>query len=106
MSAFALATLGPSLQASSEGTAALEGLYKTIEESSKIEPQLASDRPPTPTVIIESIELQNVSFRYPTRPDVLADNALSVSIKAGQKVALVGESGSGKSALVSLLERV
>jgi len=104
MSAFALGTLSPSLQAFSEGTAALEGLYKTIEEQSEIEntkPWSASSR----VGKVDSIEFKNVSFRYPTRPEVQALSSLSLTIKAGQKIALVGESGSGKSTIISLLER-
>eukprot|EP00262_Sarcandra_glabra_P000204 TRINITY_DN1028_c0_g1_i1.p1 TRINITY_DN1028_c0_g1~~TRINITY_DN1028_c0_g1_i1.p1 ORF type:complete len:1276 (-),score=248.81 TRINITY_DN1028_c0_g1_i1:261-4088(-) len=51
------------------------------------------------------IELQHVSFKYPTRPDVQIFRDLSLSIPPGQTVALVGESGSGKSTVIGLLER-
>ncbi|EMD59099.1 hypothetical protein COCSADRAFT_165319 [Bipolaris sorokiniana ND90Pr] len=52
-----------------------------------------------------SIELRNVSFRYPNRPDriVLAD--VSIVVQPGEYVALVGGSGSGKSTIISLIER-
>jgi HlyB family type I secretion system ABC transporter len=51
------------------------------------------------------IELRDVSFRYrPDGPTVLEN--ISLSIKAGQKVAIVGRSGSGKSTLGYLLLRL
>ncbi|KAJ5168928.1 leptomycin B resistance protein pmd1 [Penicillium canariense] len=50
------------------------------------------------------IEFRNVSFRYPSRPDLVLDG-VSFTIEPGQHVALVGETGSGKSTIISLLER-
>ncbi|XP_061370011.1 ABC transporter B family member 9-like [Gastrolobium bilobum] len=52
-----------------------------------------------------NIELQHVSFSYPTRPHIQIFKDLSLSIPSGKTVALVGESGSGKSTVISLLER-
>lgn len=52
-----------------------------------------------------NIELQNVNFKYPTRPDVQIFKDLSLRIPSGKTVALVGESGSGKSTVISLIER-
>lgn len=51
------------------------------------------------------IELRDVYFSYPARPDELIFNGLSLSISHGTKLALVGESGSGKSTVISLIER-
>jgi HlyB family type I secretion system ABC transporter len=49
-----------------------------------------------------AIEIDRVSFRYDAdAPLVLQE--VSISIKAGQKIAIVGRSGSGKSTLASLL---
>ena len=43
-----------------------------------------------------SIEIENLSFRYPSRPDVPVINNLNLTIPAGGVLALVGASGSGK----------
>ncbi|XP_007025208.2 PREDICTED: ABC transporter B family member 9 [Theobroma cacao] len=52
-----------------------------------------------------NIELEHVSFRYPTRPDIQIFRDMCLSIPSGKTVALVGESGSGKSTVISLIER-
>ena len=52
-----------------------------------------------------SVEFRNVSFNYPSRPDVTVLNGMDLTVNPGQTVALVGSSGCGKSTTVSLLER-
>ncbi|MEZ4981662.1 MAG: ATP-binding cassette domain-containing protein [Saprospiraceae bacterium] len=49
------------------------------------------------------IQYSNVEFSYPTREDIKVLKNFSMSVKAGQKVALVGPSGAGKSTIVQLL---
>jgi len=51
------------------------------------------------------IVFENVSFTYPSRPDVEVLKDISLRIGQGQKIALVGSSGAGKSTIVSLLMR-
>jgi len=52
-----------------------------------------------------SIEIRNVEFRYPTRPDIPVCSDCSLSIKPGEVVALCGPSGSGKSTIANLVMR-
>ena len=48
---------------------------------------------------------ENVTFRYPSRPDVVVLHGVNLAARAGQRIAVVGPSGAGKSTLVSLLLR-
>jgi len=51
------------------------------------------------------LQLRNVSFAYPSRPDNLALDGLDLQIVPGQSLALVGPSGAGKSTVLELLQR-
>lgn len=51
------------------------------------------------------IRFDNVSFRYPSRPDALALDHFSLDIHPGENVAFVGPSGAGKSTTFQLLLR-
>ncbi|KAJ9683662.1 hypothetical protein PVL29_019296 [Vitis rotundifolia] len=52
-----------------------------------------------------NIEFKDVTFSYPSRPDVIIFRDFSIFFPAGKTVAVVGGSGSGKSTVVSLIER-
>lgn len=51
------------------------------------------------------VEFSNVSFSYPSRPDVQVFSGLLVAIEPGEHVCFVGHSGSGKSTIAQLLLR-
>jgi len=51
------------------------------------------------------LRLENVHFRYPTRPGVRVLRDLSLQVEPGTYIALVGASGSGKSTVIQLIER-
>ena len=51
------------------------------------------------------LELQDVHFAYPTRLDKPAVDGISLTVHAGETLALVGPSGAGKSTLFDLLLR-
>ncbi|XP_071706745.1 ABC transporter B family member 19-like [Rutidosis leptorrhynchoides] len=57
------------------------------------------------TEVKGNIEFKDVTFSYPSRPDVIIFRDFSIFFAAGKTVAVVGGSGSGKSTVVSLIER-
>ncbi|KAG2008663.1 multidrug resistance protein 1 [Coprinopsis cinerea AmutBmut pab1-1] len=51
------------------------------------------------------LKLEDIHFRYPTRPGVRVLRGLSLEVQPGTYVALVGASGSGKSTVIQMIER-
>ncbi|XP_061354694.1 ABC transporter B family member 11-like isoform X1 [Gastrolobium bilobum] len=98
-----LGQASPSLSAFSAGKAAAFKMFETIERKPEIDSYDATGRQLDD--IRGDIELREVCFSYPTRPDEMIFNGFSLSIPSGTTAALVGQSGSGKSTVVSLIER-
>jgi ATP-binding cassette subfamily B protein len=66
----------------------------------------APDHPaPLPSPAMGAIRFDNVTFHYPSRPDLPALEGVSLDITPGETVALVGPSGAGKSTIFQLLLR-
>ncbi|KAK4351582.1 hypothetical protein RND71_030895 [Anisodus tanguticus] len=88
---------------SSKAKVAAASIFAILDRKSKIDP--SDDSGMTLDTVKGDIELQHVSFKYPTRPDVQILRDLCLTIRSGKTVALVGESGCGKSTVISLLQR-
>jgi len=60
-----------------------------------------AEKPPLekPRTITGKVQIRDVSFRYPSRPEVRILNGFSVTVEPDTYVAFVGPSGSGKSTL-------
>ncbi|KAF5743847.1 putative multidrug resistance protein 1 2 [Tripterygium wilfordii] len=93
----------PCFSSFAAGRAAAYKMFKTINRKPEI------DAYDTPGKVFNDIrgdiELRDVSFTYPARPDEQILCGFSLFIPSGTTAALVGQSGSGKSTVISLLER-
>ncbi|URD78639.1 putative ATPase of the ABC class [Musa troglodytarum] len=98
-----LGEASPCISAFAAGRAAAYRMFETIKRQPEID---AND---TSGIVLEDvngeIELKDVCFSYPTRPEQLVFNGLSLRVPSGTTMAIVGESGSGKSTVISLVER-
>lgn len=85
------------------GSDAVKSVFSVLDRASLIEPE--SPEGYKPNKLIGKIELHNISFAYPSRPEVIIFDNFSFKIEAGKSTALVGQSGSGKSTIIALIER-
>ncbi|KQK05461.1 ABC transporter B family member 11 isoform X2 [Brachypodium distachyon] len=101
--AMSLGQATPAITAFAEGQGAAYRMFRTIERQPII------DVCDTTGIILEDIkgdvEVKDVFFSYPTRPEHLVFDGFSLQIPSGTTMAVVGESGSGKSTLIGLVER-
>lgn len=102
MAGFSLGQAVPNIQYIEAGRAACEMLYAVIDRTPGIDANKAGVILPE---LVGDIELENVTFAYPIRPDRQVFNNFNLVIPAGKSLALVGESGSGKSTVIQLVER-
>lgn len=100
---FAFLKLPMNLSAVSNARGAAHKLFSIIDRVPEINPDDVNAV--VPSSIKGSIEFRNVTFKYPTRPDVLILDNLNIKIEPGTTVAFVGPSGSGKSTTVQLVQR-
>lgn len=98
-----LGQASPCLTAFAAGQAAAYKMFQTINRKPLIDAYDSKGR------ILEDIngdiELTDVCFTYPARPDEMIFSSFSLRIPRGTTAALVGQSGSGKSTVISLIER-
>ena len=83
------------------------GATERLFELLAVEPEIRA--PATPLALPHpargTIDFDEVKFHYASRPDTLALDGFSLSVAAGERVALVGPSGAGKTTVFQLLLR-
>ena len=65
----------------------------------------AANPKPLPKPLSGGVRFEDVSFRYPTRPESLALDRFDLTVAPGETVAIVGPSGAGKTTVFNLLLR-
>ena len=101
--AFSLSNVAPNVQAFTTSIAAAAKIFNTIDRVSPLDP--TSDAGETLEHVEGTVELRNIKHIYPSRPEVVVMEDVSLNVPAGKTTALVGASGSGKSTIVGLVER-
>ncbi|KAL2314232.1 Leptomycin B resistance protein pmd1 [Schizosaccharomyces pombe] len=103
IASYSLANISPKMQSFVSCASAAKKIFDTIDRVSPI-----NAFTPTGDVVKDikgEIELKNIRFVYPTRPEVLVLDNFSLVCPSGKITALVGASGSGKSTIIGLVER-
>ncbi|KAJ8537761.1 hypothetical protein K7X08_014301 [Anisodus acutangulus] len=99
----ALGQSAPSMSAFAKARVAAAKIFRIIDHKPSV------DRNAKTGLELDSVsgkvELKNVEFSYPSRPEIKILNNFNLIVPAGKTIALVGSSGSGKSTVVSLIER-
>ena len=80
-------------------------MFEIIDRKSKIDPFSTEGKKIPEKEFKGDIELKNVSFAYPSRPEEEILKSMSIKFEAGKTTAIVGPSGMGKSTVVQLIER-
>ncbi|CAI9272744.1 unnamed protein product [Lactuca saligna] len=86
-----------------KGSDAVQSVFAVLDRYTLIEPEDPDGE--KPEIITGHVEIRDVDFAYPARPDVMIFKGFSIDIEAGKSTALVGQSGSGKSTIIGLIER-
>ncbi|KAL9997267.1 putative ABC-type xenobiotic transporter [Helianthus debilis subsp. tardiflorus] len=86
-----------------KGSDALQSVFTVLDRRTLIEPEdLGGNKP---EIITGHVQICDVDFAYPARPDIMIFKGFSIDIEARKSTALVGQSGSGKSTIIGLIER-
>ncbi|GLJ37713.1 hypothetical protein SUGI_0766180 [Cryptomeria japonica] len=87
-----------------KGADTVESLFEILDKNTLICP----DDPEgiKPQKLEGNVELENVDFAYPARPNIIIFQNFFLNIKAGSSMALVGQSGCGKSTIIGLIESI
>jgi len=100
--AFSIGNASPSIGDIATARGAAKKIWEIIDKVPLIDSSCTEGEKPD---VQGNIEMEDVHFQYPSRPDVKVLQGLNLSVSVGQTVALVGSSGCGKSTSVALIQR-
>lgn len=100
--AFSLAAVGQVWTDFARAQGAAERVFELLDR----EPTMPATGGDSPTTWQGAVALQDVVFRYPSRPDIVVLHGITLALQPGERVALVGQSGGGKSTIAALLGRL
>uniref|UniRef100_A0A7N8WVX3 Bile salt export pump n=1 Tax=Mastacembelus armatus TaxID=205130 RepID=A0A7N8WVX3_9TELE len=103
IAAMNLGQASPCLEAFAAGRGAATIIFETIDREPEID--CFSGAGYKLDKVKGDIEFHNVTFYYPSRPEVKILDQLSVTVKSGETTAFVGPSGAGKSTAIQLIQR-
>ncbi|KAK4272055.1 hypothetical protein QN277_020655 [Acacia crassicarpa] len=86
-----------------KGADSLGSLFAVLDRHTKMDPDNQNGY--KPDKLTGLIELHDIHFAYPSRPNDMIFRGFSTRIEAGKSTALVGQSGCGKSTIIGLIER-
>ncbi|KAL2495330.1 ABC transporter B family member 7 [Forsythia ovata] len=95
-----LGQTSPCVNVFAAGEAAAYKMFEVIEQKPKIDAY--DDRGIVLEDIRDEIELKDVYFTYPARPEVQIFSGFTLHVLSGKTAALVGQRGSGKSNVMIL----
>jgi ATP-binding cassette subfamily B (MDR/TAP) protein 1 len=101
---FSLGQVAPPLSSFFAAKAAVYPMIEVIERVPLID-QFSSQGDSPKERPAGKLELKDIVFAYPSRPEIDVCKGYSLDINPGEVVALVGPSGSGKSTIINLLLR-
>ncbi|KAF3673090.1 ABC transporter B family member 19 [Capsicum annuum] len=99
----ALGQSAPSMTAFAKARVAAAKIFRIIDHKPSVDKNAETGL--ELDTVSGQLELKNVDFSYPSRPEIKILNDFNLIVPAGKTIALVGSSGSGKSTVVSLIER-
>ncbi len=82
---------------------ATERLVELLNAQDTVTDPVKSKAMPSP--VRGEIRFDDVTFRYPSRPDSVALENLTLKVNPGETVAFVGPSGAGKTTVIQMIQR-